>query len=64
MILDIGASIRAIRDPHFGRVGTVVALPVELAVIETEARVRTAEVEFEDGTRATLPRANIELMAG
>ena len=64
MILEIGASVRAIRDPHFGQVGRVVDLPVDLAVIETEARVRTAEVEFEDGSRATLPRANIELMAG
>jgi hypothetical protein len=64
MILEIGAAVRAIRDPYFGKVGRVVGLPVELAVIETEARVRTAEVEFEDGSTATLPRANIELMAG
>jgi hypothetical protein len=64
MILDVGAAVRAIRDPYFGQVGKVVGLPVDLVVIETEARVRTAEVEFEDGTRATLPRANIELMAG
>lgn len=63
MILNIGASVRAIRDPYFGKVGTVVGLPVDLTVIETEARVRTAEVEFEDGSRVTLPRANIELMA-
>ncbi|MFP6641441.1 MAG: hypothetical protein VCC04_14445 [Myxococcota bacterium] len=63
-ILEPGASVRVIREPHFGEVGRVVALPVELTVIETEARVRTAEVEFEDGTRVRIPRANIELMAG
>lgn len=64
MILEPGAAVRVIREPHFGQVGRVVALPVELAVIETEARVRTAEVEFEDGSRVRIPRANIELMAG
>jgi len=64
MILEPGATVRVIRDPHFGKVGRVVGLPVDLTVIETEARVRTAEVEFEDGTRVALPRANIELMAG
>ncbi|MEO2005413.1 MAG: hypothetical protein ABGY41_15100 [Candidatus Poribacteria bacterium] len=64
MILEPGAAVRVIREPHFGRVGRVVAMVVELTVIETEARVRTAEVEFEDGSRALVPRANIELMAG
>ena len=64
MTLEPGATVRIIREPRFGAVGRVVELPVDLTVIGTEARVRTAEIELEDGTRVTAPRANIELMAG
>ncbi|MEO0073138.1 MAG: hypothetical protein ABIK43_00560 [candidate division WOR-3 bacterium] len=60
--LSIGMPVRIIRQPNFGRIGRVVALPVELAEIETEARVRILEVELEDGTRVSLPRANIEII--
>jgi len=62
--LEIGSAIRVIREPHFGRLGTVVELPPELRVLETEAKVRVLEVEFEDGSRATLPRANVEMIEG
>jgi hypothetical protein len=62
--LEIGGEIRAIREPHFGKLGKVVELPPELRVLETEAKVRVLEVEFEDGSRATLPRANVEMIEG
>ena len=62
-VLTIGATVRAIRDPYFGRLGRCTALPVELATLLSETRVRVLEVEFEDGVRATLPRANVELFS-
>ncbi len=57
-----GAHLRAIRAPHFGRVGKVAALPPELQMVESETRVRVLEVEFENGDRAIVPRANVELI--
>jgi hypothetical protein len=60
--LRIGTPLRAIRDPYFGRIGRCTALPVELARLPTETQVRVLEVEFEDGERAVLPRANVELI--
>ncbi len=62
--LEVGMSVRIIREPHFGAIGTVVALPVELANIETEAKVRVLEVELEDKKKITLPRANVEIIEG
>ena len=62
--LDVGSLLRVIRQPYFGRIANVVALPAALAVLESEARVRVVEVEFlDDGTRAMVPRANVELIA-
>jgi hypothetical protein len=62
--LEVGTQVRAIRQPHFGRIGRVVELPPELRPLESEARVRVLVVEFdEDGARATIPRANVEIIA-
>lgn len=63
-LLQIGTPIRAIREPFFGRLGKCVDLPVELERLSSEAKVRVLVVEFEDGERATLPRANVELIKG
>lgn len=57
-----GTPIRIIRNPHFGSLGKVISLPVGLQVIETESRVRVVEVELEDGSSLTVPRANIEII--
>lgn len=57
-----GALLRVIRVPYFGKVGKVAALPPELQTVESETHVRVLEVEFEDGNRAIVPRANIELI--
>lgn len=59
--LEIGSWIRCIREPYFGHIGRVTNLPPELQKLETEAHVRVLEVEF-DGTRAVVPRANVELI--
>ena len=42
--------IRIIREPYFGALGRVSALPAELQELETEAKVRVLEVELEDGS--------------
>jgi transcription antitermination factor NusG len=57
-----GDSIRIIRDPFFGRIGRVKALPNELRNIETESPTRVLEAEFSDGSTAVIPRANVELI--
>ena len=59
-LLGIGTPVRVIREPHFGRLGRVTELPIELQKLETEAEVRVLQVEFEDGEKTTLPRANVE----
>ena len=58
--ISTGDSIRIIRNPHFGKIGKVKALPSELRTIETEAKARVLEVEFPDGQTAVIPRANVE----
>jgi len=62
--LAVGSLVRVIRAPHFGRVGQVTELPPELRRLETEALVRVLVVTFaDDGARAQVPRANVELIA-
>jgi hypothetical protein len=60
--LAIGAPVRAIRDPYFGLIGSVSALPHEPQVLESGSRARVLEVTFETGKSATIPRANVELI--
>ncbi len=60
--IDIGTRVRIIREPYFGKMGKVVALPPELKDIETESKVRVLEVELDTGERITLPRANVEII--
>ena len=59
---DVGAPVRCIRAPHFGRIGTVVALPVELQLMPSETKVRVVEVELDGAERVTVPRANVEVI--
>ncbi|MEO0258456.1 MAG: hypothetical protein ABIM32_03365 [candidate division WOR-3 bacterium] len=60
--LVVGTMVRVIREPYFGKIGKVTALPPELRVIETEAKVRVLEIEFDDGTKVIVPRANVEII--
>lgn len=62
--LKVGDLVRVIRDPLFGRVGHVAGLPPDLKEIETGSRTRVLEVEFAGGTRAVIPRANVEIIEG
>ncbi|HEY5939035.1 MAG TPA: hypothetical protein VIU61_30485 [Kofleriaceae bacterium] len=59
--LELGAPVRCIRAPYFGRIGTVSALPIELVSLPSETKVRVLEVDL--GTeRVTVPRANVEVI--
>ena len=60
----LGDSVRIIRDPLFGKIGEVSALPSDLTRIPTESDVRVLEVAFADGARAVIPRTNIEVIEG
>ena len=59
-ILEVGSSVRIIREPYFGKLGRVTEMPVALQNLETEAQVRVLRVELADGEQTTLPRANVE----
>lgn len=61
--LEVGSSVRIIREPYFGRLGTVIELIPELMVLETGSKARTLKVRFwDDNSIAIVPRANVELM--
>jgi hypothetical protein len=62
--IQVGDQVRVIRDPLFGRIGQVSALPTDLQQIETESHVRVLEVSFPDKARAVIPRANVEIIEG
>jgi len=63
LLLDLGTRVRAIREPYFGMLGVVSALPVEPVELPTESKARVVAVTFDDGTAATMPRANVEVIA-
>ena len=63
-VLALGTLVRIIRDPHFGIIGTVAALPEQPAVLGSGSRARVLEVALADGQRVTVPRANVELIEG
>jgi hypothetical protein len=57
-----GSLVRVIRSPYFGEIVKVNALPVELQIIESGSRVRVIELELENGSIVTVPRANVEII--
>jgi len=59
--IEKGDQIRVIRAPYFGKLGTVISLPVELHQVESGTWVRVMEAEI-DGKAVTIPRANIEMI--
>lgn len=60
--LAIGSPIRVIREPYFGMLGQVTALPAPLQKLESESYARVLEVQFADGKKAIIPRANVEMI--
>jgi hypothetical protein len=60
--LSVGASVRIVRDPWFGVLGTIARLPAEPVVLASGSRARVLEVETAAGERLVVPRANVELI--
>jgi len=58
--LTVGAPVRIIRDPHFGVIGKVAALPERPALLDSGSKARVLEVSLEKGGTVTVPRANVE----
>lgn len=62
--LQPGSPVRVIRQPYFGKLGKVIDLPPQLQKLETESSARILQVEFSDGQKAIVPRANVEMIEG
>jgi hypothetical protein len=60
--LSVGRTLRIIRDPYFGLLGTVADLPQEPRVLPSGSKARVVAVELESGERVVVPRANVELI--
>ncbi len=60
--LEIGTTIRVIRQPNFGLIGKVTGLPEKLTKVESESLVRILEAELENGGKVIIPRANVEVI--
>ena len=61
-VISEGSTVRVIREPYFGQIGKIVSLPYKLDQMESETKVRVAEVEFEDHTKEIIPRTNLEVI--
>lgn len=62
--LVISAPVRVIREPEFGSLGTIAAMPSEPAVLASESKARVVTVTLARGETVTVPRANVELIEG
>ena len=61
-VLAIGTTIRAVRQPHFGEVGTVSELPPDPVRVASGAVVRVLKMKLGSGKEATIPRSNVEII--
>jgi hypothetical protein len=61
--LEIGTTVRIIRQPNFGKLAKITKLPEELVRVESETLVRILEAQLEEtGEKVTIPRANVEVI--
>lgn len=60
--IKVGDTIRIIREPYFGAIARVKALPAELQAIPTESPARVLVATLPDGQEVTIPRANVEMI--
>jgi hypothetical protein len=61
--LKLGTPIRVIREPYFGRLGSVTDLPAQLQVVDSGTEVRVLRAKLDSGEEVTVPRANVEIIA-
>lgn len=57
-----GTPLRIIREPYFGKICTLVRLPVDLQKVDSGSKVRVLEAKLDDGTLVIVPRANVEMI--
>lgn len=62
--LKVGDQIRIIREPYFGRICRVSALPTDLQLLPTGSKVRVLHAELDGGQQIIVPRANVERLEG
>lgn len=61
--LHVGATVRLIRQPHFGEIATVTDLPPEPVLIPSGSTVRVLKARLSTGEEVTVPRANVEILS-
>ena len=61
--LSLGVPIRIIREPYFGALAIVTALPTQPVKIDSGAVVRVLEARLADGQNVVVPRANVEIIS-
>jgi hypothetical protein len=60
-----GVPIRIIREPYFGALATVTELPTQLVQVDSGTEVRVLRAKLNStGEEVTVPRANVEIVAG
>ena len=62
LIISEDSFVRIIREPYFGKIGKIISLPFELVKMDSETKVRVAEVKFDDNSIEIIPRANLEII--
>jgi hypothetical protein len=60
--IQVGDIVRIIREPNFGLLARVQALPAELQQTATESRVRVLVATLPNGQNVTIPRTNVEMI--
>lgn len=58
----LGASVRAIAEPHMSALGKIAAMVPTSQTLEHGLSTRVAEIEFDSGERAFVPWENLELV--
>lgn len=61
-VISVGSKVRIIREPYFGKVGTVTDLPFKPIILDTETKARVAEIKLHDGKKYLVPRSNLEVI--
>ena len=63
--MNVGSTVRVIRDPYFGKLGTIMRLMAEPARLDSGSKARVVSIRLEDfEDPVVVPRANIEIIEG
>ena len=63
--MDVGSTVRIIRNPWFGKLGRVASLPSDPARLDSGSRARVVSVRVEGLEEpVSVPRANVEIIEG